>query len=540
MSSLSKYPYPMISPEILKEKDSEIIDQISHFLSLDMHDELDELMQEQNFPYYALAFIIEECDIYDEFELQSKYRSILFEKHPDRVWSKLNKIWDQESLTKEEINTQVKALFSKEIEAVVGDKIMDALIYDDEFTGLIYFLFRNFMEMEEINAAKEIFKCAVGFNEDQLISEMACMLYGKEREIPPPTFMSDVVEKWCDFFAVSHTINYTKQTEITPYNRISYTLLNKNTFDLDQHDIQQILNINDKEKLEHDLYWVLFFGIHRYISNDGTSSLDFILNTLYTASHHEIKSCMNMFGSMFKLMPEEIQENLYGDFPDRSLTIAFMRLINADIKGTEKLLKSENTDDSFKFTLAHALCALISLDDGDPKAKDLLMKIYDIWKKKKDPAFAFLIQYMIDFEIDGINVDIEKDFNLPFIDKKIFDVFEKGPDFTGISNTSKLQENDLSRMIEIHNSITKIGPLKFRDLDTYIGIVAKETMEADKQKLEFFEAEFGMQDEELLMEEDIEFFNNTQNLFSSGEKIGRNDPCPCGSGKKYKKCCLIN
>lgn len=25
-----------------------------------------------------------------------------------------------------------------------------------------------------------------------------------------------------------------------------------------------------------------------------------------------------------------------------------------------------------------------------------------------------------------------------------------------------------------------------------------------------------------------------------GEKIGRNDPCPCGSGKKYKKCCGKN
>ena len=24
----------------------------------------------------------------------------------------------------------------------------------------------------------------------------------------------------------------------------------------------------------------------------------------------------------------------------------------------------------------------------------------------------------------------------------------------------------------------------------------------------------------------------------SEKKIGRNDPCPCGSGKKYKKCCL--
>lgn len=26
--------------------------------------------------------------------------------------------------------------------------------------------------------------------------------------------------------------------------------------------------------------------------------------------------------------------------------------------------------------------------------------------------------------------------------------------------------------------------------------------------------------------------------FSAGKKYGRNDPCPCGSGRKYKRCCL--
>jgi preprotein translocase subunit SecA len=26
----------------------------------------------------------------------------------------------------------------------------------------------------------------------------------------------------------------------------------------------------------------------------------------------------------------------------------------------------------------------------------------------------------------------------------------------------------------------------------------------------------------------------------SGKKVGRNDPCPCGSGKKFKKCCGVN
>jgi len=28
-----------------------------------------------------------------------------------------------------------------------------------------------------------------------------------------------------------------------------------------------------------------------------------------------------------------------------------------------------------------------------------------------------------------------------------------------------------------------------------------------------------------------------QQVVRAGEKVGRNDPCPCGSGKKYKKCC---
>ena len=31
-----------------------------------------------------------------------------------------------------------------------------------------------------------------------------------------------------------------------------------------------------------------------------------------------------------------------------------------------------------------------------------------------------------------------------------------------------------------------------------------------------------------------------QQVIRSGAKIGRNDPCPCGSGKKYKKCCGAN
>nr|WP_300093720.1 SEC-C metal-binding domain-containing protein [Sedimentibacter sp.] len=30
---------------------------------------------------------------------------------------------------------------------------------------------------------------------------------------------------------------------------------------------------------------------------------------------------------------------------------------------------------------------------------------------------------------------------------------------------------------------------------------------------------------------------NRSKIVVKGDKVGRNDPCPCGSGKKYKKCC---
>jgi preprotein translocase subunit SecA len=34
--------------------------------------------------------------------------------------------------------------------------------------------------------------------------------------------------------------------------------------------------------------------------------------------------------------------------------------------------------------------------------------------------------------------------------------------------------------------------------------------------------------------------SDTNQPVTRGKKVGRNDPCPCGSGKKYKKCCGVN
>ena len=48
---------------------------------------------------------------------------------------------------------------------------------------------------------------------------------------------------------------------------------------------------------------------------------------------------------------------------------------------------------------------------------------------------------------------------------------------------------------------------------------------------------------EIFSEEELKKFYKEQKestTIRKPKKIGRNDPCPCGSGKKYKKCCGKN
>jgi peptide deformylase len=37
----------------------------------------------------------------------------------------------------------------------------------------------------------------------------------------------------------------------------------------------------------------------------------------------------------------------------------------------------------------------------------------------------------------------------------------------------------------------------------------------------------------------IVFLDRLQQPLVAGNKVGRNDLCPCGSGKKFKKCCSV-
>ena len=96
----------------------------------------------------------------------------------------------------------------------------------------------------------------------------------------------------------------------------------------------------------------------------------------------------------------------------------------------------------------------------------------------------------------------------------------------------------------INDSLKEANPLQEQYENTL------ETIQIDYEKLNYniegspAEWLYNLKewDDILTEERRKELYKESRNSTTvvKGKKIGRNDPCPCGSGKKYKKCCGKN
>ena len=67
--------------------------------------------------------------------------------------------------------------------------------------------------------------------------------------------------------------------------------------------------------------------------------------------------------------------------------------------------------------------------------------------------------------------------------------------------------------------------------------LASGTMTVEELREQFRTQEFPHESVRTAFLEELERVAAELGLAAGKEKVGRNDPCPCGSGKKYKKCC---
>ena len=174
----------------------------------------------------------------------------------------------------------------------------------------------------------------------------------------------------------------------------------------------------------------------------------------------------------------------------------------------------------------------VTVEEGEKIATEL----FEILNKRKDGIGLAANQVGIDASVAVVNVRepivlinpeiVSRETEIPY--------YEGCLSFPGKGCHTKRYET-----IEVKSDNVD-GTMVFSGVDT--GEEAKGTWEDGQQKqnreLRTLEA--------VCVQHEIDHLNGMRILDRAQEltirrterKIGRNEPCPCGSGKKYKKCCI--
>jgi len=101
-------------------------------------------------------------------------------------------------------------------------------------------------------------------------------------------------------------------------------------------------------------------------------------------------------------------------------------------------------------------------------------------------------------------------------------------------NDSKIIKDLKGPVLNLASKQSKLAPALLEQIRFVLR--DKNYVERLKRHYELFKDEIEREEERKSRKEKNAGSND--NALSSFPKVGRNAPCPCGSGKKYKKCCI--
>ena len=165
------------------------------------------------------------------------------------------------------------------------------------------------------------------------------------------------------------------------------------------------------------------------------------------------------------------------------------------------------------------------------------MSIYEQWLSKA-------------FTKEGRSIDAVWDVYLP-AEQKVYEyiIGEKVSKLSGtISELAERFNMSIEYAVAFVDGINDVLPKPYdiNSLDVNSQIDLDIDFEKLYKKMVEYKAEhlynLPQWDNVFTKEERDKFFKQQRmsRTIVKGAKIGRNDPCPCGSGKKYKKCCGAN
>jgi|688.fasta_scaffold211929_2 hypothetical protein len=216
-------------------------------------------------------------------------------------------------------------------------------------------------------------------------------------------------------------------------------------------------------------------------------------------------------------LPGVWPEKLLGDFITESLTSFFVSTFNGDFDLIKQLIENQHANEWSRLAALKTFLGLFALNRITREAIiDYLKKLFHSPLAQEESFMTALVSTASDIYPEELLPEIEQAFEQDRVDYSLIDE-DWVKDSLNMGKEKCLQEyiyND-KHFQPVNHDVTE-------NLSELTGF-----LEYDEE--EDIEDEYPLYDSEP---------TPSDTYVRSQPKIGRNDPCICGSGKKYKKCCL--
>lgn len=439
------------------------------------------------------------------------------------------------------INLAVEFLFKNEPEKVpgiLGDVMEIGELYPerkefhlDEVIGFNTVSVQYFLAVDNIEQAEMRVK----------------LLEDIDKENPRTQYAQQILQEWYFRKAAARVAHENQQRkEVTLKDKRSHLQTNlqpsfhfpeqigwlyKNDFSISREKIAQILQLDDSKLIE-DLEMVLQDSIARFdhfveqIQEEGYDNKKsyFPIHALLLLASLKSKNSLAPILELLK-QDQDYIDFWFGDFINYLADNALYHCGRQQIHRLFEFLKLPNIPGMNKAIVGEAMVKII--DDCKEERAHFIeeyRKVLKVYITKADDdnycdteAIAFVISDVIDLGYKELLPEIKQ-------------LFELGIVATFISGSYRDVEIDIVKP-SFGQNLDFIRKDIYDQYDEMNGYEKESTTQQSNE--DFFT---GIYNEEMsgraLLDDD---FNEP---ISKPKKIGRNDPCPCGSGKKYKKCCL--
>ena len=331
----------------------------------------------------------------------------------------------------------------------------------------------------------------------------------------------------------------------------------KSIEELSESELEKIISLPRLTLIE-DLEKVIEDSIRRWeyfqeLDYDE-STHEFVFHALYCLGALEVESSLPKVLNLLR-MGEEFIDYWFADYIEEVFYVVISGLAKNQLKELYEFAKEENIHAFGRLTITKVV-SQISLHQPDRREEIInwFSELIKFHLKQLDNE-NLIDSVFLGFTAGNL-VDIRAVELLPLIEElyannlipdmyqgNLVDMTEKIKKEQDPYYLEPLPLNIYEYYSRVYKKRRASLPDEFKLDEDIIGSMSKLT-EAEKMvNGAWSKALFGksiFEDEEF-EEEENDYYDNYEEvrkpIVRTSPKVGRNDPCPCGSGKKYKKCC---